>query len=98
MRVWHALQMRRERVVVDLAAGDDGRLFVEQVDQAARDARLGLAALAEEDDVLPGEDGVLDLRDDRLFVADDAGEELFARRASCASGSGASPALTGSTW
>ena len=55
-----------------------GIVLVEQVDQAARQAGLGLAALAEEDDVLPGEDRVLDLRDDGLVVADDAREELIA--------------------
>ena len=55
-----------------------GHLLVEQVDQAARDARLRLAALAEQDDVLAGEDRVLELRDDGLLVADDAGEHLFA--------------------
>ena len=73
------MQIGVERIVVDLAAGDCGHLLVQQIDQAARDARLGLAALAEEHDVLPGEDGVLDLRDDGLFIADDAGEDVFAR-------------------
>jgi hypothetical protein len=34
-----------------------------------------LAALAEKDDVLAAQDGVLDLRDDAVLVADDAGEE-----------------------
>ena len=51
-----------------------GDLVVEEVDEGADEAGLGLAALAEEDDVLAGEDGVLELRDDGLFVADDAGE------------------------
>ena len=37
--------------------------------------RLRLAALAQEDDVLAGEDGVLDLREDRVVVADDAVED-----------------------
>ena len=36
---------------------------------------LGLAALAEEDDVLAGEDGVFHLGDDGVFIAHDAGEE-----------------------
>ena len=71
---------RRERVVVDLAAGERRQLLVEQLDQQPRDPRLGLAALAEEDDVLAGEDRVLDLRDDRLVVADDAGQERLAAR------------------
>ena len=41
-----------ERIVVDLAAGDDRDLLVEQVHQRADDPRLRLAALAQEDDVL----------------------------------------------
>ena len=40
---------------------------------------LRLAALAEQDDVLAGEDGVLDLRDDGLLVADEQREEGLAR-------------------
>ena len=47
-----------EGVVVDLAAAHDRRLLVEERHQASDDAGLGLAALAQEDDVLPGEDGV----------------------------------------
>src|SRR5439155_16434063 len=65
-------------VVVDLAAADDGDALVEQRDQRTQQARLGLAALAEEDDVLAGEDGVLQLRDDAVVVAADAGEEGLA--------------------
>ena len=45
--------------------------FVERADHA----RLRLAALAEEDDVLAGEDRVLELRHDGLLVAEDAGEQ-----------------------
>ena len=44
-----AWQIGAKRIVVDLAAGDRRHLVVEQADQHARDARLGLAALAEED-------------------------------------------------
>jgi hypothetical protein len=43
---------RRERVVVDLAAGQRRHLGVEQGAQEARHACLGLAALAQEHDVL----------------------------------------------
>ncbi len=68
-----------ERVVVDLAARDDWRLLVEQIHQTARDARLRLAALAQQHDVLPGENRVLDLRNDTILVADDAGEQLLIR-------------------
>ncbi len=49
-----------------------------KVDQGADEARLRLAALAQEDDVLAGEDGVLELRDDGFFEAVDAGEQLLA--------------------
>ncbi len=42
---------------------------------AARDAALGLPALPEQDDVLAGQDRVLELRQDGLVVAEDAGQE-----------------------
>src|SRR5438552_2789714 len=66
---------RREGVVVDLAAGERGHRRVEQGREEARHACLGLAALAEENDVLAREDRVLDLRHDALLVAHDPGEE-----------------------
>src|SRR5262249_57489891 len=67
----------RQGVVVDVAPGERGHLVVEQADEQPRDARLGLAPLAEEDHVLAAEDRVLDLRDDGVVVADDAGQEPF---------------------
>ena len=68
-----------DRVVVDLDAGQHRHPLVQQVRQHAEDARLGLAAQAEEQQVVLGEDAVDDLRDDAVAVADDAGEQLFAR-------------------
>ncbi len=62
-------------VVADLGAGDVGAVRVEQGGEGAEDAGLGLAAEAEEDEVVSREDGVDDLGDDGVFVADDAGEE-----------------------
>ena len=44
------------RMVVDLAAGDDRRPLVQQADQRADQPGLALAALAEQDDVVAGED------------------------------------------
>ena len=44
------------RVVVDLATLDDGNALVEQADQAANDARLALAALAEKHHVMAGQE------------------------------------------
>ncbi len=64
-----------ERVVVDLAAGDDRHRVVQQVHQGADEPGLGLPSLAQEDDVLSGEEGVLQLGDHRLLIAHDAGEE-----------------------
>ena len=69
---------RRERVVVDLGALDDRHGVVEEVDQLAEHPRLGLAAEAEQEHVVAGEDGVLDLGDDGLFVSQDVGEERLA--------------------
>src|SRR6266581_1782053 len=68
----------RERVVVDRAARDHRHERVEERGQAADDAALRLPALAQEHDVVPGEHGVLDLGDDRVVVADDAGEDALA--------------------
>ena len=83
---------RRQRVVVNLAAGHDRNLLVEQIDQAAQDAALRLAAQAEQDEVVPREDGVDELRDDGVVVADDAGEQRARRPAACARGCRGFPA------
>ncbi len=68
---------RVEGIVVDLAALDNGHVLVEQVDQRPGDACLGLAPLAQEDDVLPGEDRVLNLGNDGILIANDAGKQLL---------------------
>ena len=47
---------RMERVVVDLAPGDNRHPLVEQADQRTDDARLRLAPLTEEDDVVSREE------------------------------------------
>ncbi len=70
---------RIQRIVVNLAAGHDRNLFVEQIDQRAEDAALGLTAQAEQDEVVAREDRIDQLRDDRFVVADDAREQRFAR-------------------
>ena len=53
---------RRRRIVVELAPADDGQPFVEQADEQPRHPRLGLTALAEEYQILAGQDRVLDRR------------------------------------
>ena len=55
-----------------------GNGLVEQVHELPEHPRLGLAAQAQEEHVVPGEDGVLDLGDDGLFVAEDVGKKRLA--------------------
>ena len=66
---------RSRRVVVQLAAADDRDRVVEQADQEAGESGLRLAALAEEDEVLAGDDRVLDRGQDALVIADDAADD-----------------------
>jgi hypothetical protein len=68
------LRDRCERVVIDLTAGDDRHRFVEQRRQRAQDARLRLAAQPEQDEVVPREDRVHDLRHYRILVSQHARE------------------------
>ena len=69
-----------ERVVVDLAALDDRHPLIEQSHEPADDARLGLAALTEEHDVVPREQRVRELRDHGVVVSDHAVDERSAAR------------------
>ena len=74
---------RCERIVVNLASRNDGNRVIEKFGQRAKDAALRLAAQAEEDEVVPGQNRVDDLRDDGLFVSDDAGKERGLRAEPC---------------
>jgi hypothetical protein len=67
---------RRVRVVVDLAAGDHRRPLVEQPGDGAHQPGLALAALAEEHDVVAGEQGALQLGQHGVVEPDDAGERV----------------------
>ena len=55
-----------------------GNRLVEEADQRPHQPALGLALLAEKQHVVPGEQGEVDLGDDGVFVADDAGKQLLA--------------------
>jgi hypothetical protein len=68
---------RHVGMVVDLAAGDDRRPFVEQPHEGADQPRLPLAALPEQDDVVSGEQRALDVGEHRLVEADDAGKPVL---------------------
>ena len=82
---------RREGIVVDLAPGDLGQPLVEEPDQRADHARLRLAALAEEDQVVAAEQRVLDGGDHAVVVADDARERAPRPPRACAAGWRGSP-------
>src|SRR2546427_3214755 len=74
---------RVERVVVDFASRHHRDLFVEQGDQGTQQPRFRLTPQAEQDEIVLRQQSVDELRDDRIVVADDAGEErlAFAKRA-----------------
>ncbi len=65
-------------VLVELGALDDGGPLVEQADEGAQQTRLALAAFAEQDDVVAGQQGALELGGDGVLVADDTGEAVLA--------------------
>ena len=69
---------RVERIVVDLAARHHRDLLVEQRHERAEQARLRLAAQAEQDEVVLRQQRVDQLRHDGVVVADDAGKERLA--------------------
>ena len=46
--------------------------------ESAKDAALGLTAQTEKDEIVAGEQGIDDLRDDRVFVSVDTWKEGFA--------------------
>src|SRR5262249_33131472 len=71
---------RGVRVVVDLAAGDDGSPLVEQPDERADQPCLALAALAQQHQVMSREQRAFDFRRDGLVEADDAGKGRLACR------------------
>ncbi len=70
---------RLVRMVVDLAARDGRRPLVEQPGQGADQPGLTLAALAEQDDVVPGDQGTLEVGQDGLAEPDDAGKGIPTR-------------------
>ena len=70
-------------IIVNLASRNDGNRVIEKFGQRAKDAALRLAAQAEQDEVVPGQNRVDDLRDDGVFVSDDAGKERGLRAEPC---------------
>src|SRR5450759_3603878 len=68
----------RERRLVQLGARDHRNLLVEETYERTQEARLRLSTQAEEDNVVPRQNRVLERGQDRLLVAEDAGEDVLA--------------------
>ena len=64
-------------VVIYFAPIDHGDHIIQEIDQVTRHTGLCLAAFAKKDDVLPGENGVFDLRDNGLFIAYNPRKDVF---------------------
>ena len=64
-------------MIVDLAALDDGRPLIQQAGQRPDQPRLALSALAQKDDIVPGDDGALQMGQHRLAETYDAGERVL---------------------
>ena len=62
-------------MIVNFAARDVGNFGVQQIDQAAKNAALGLSAQTEQNKIVPRKNRVHDLRNHGLFVAVNSGEE-----------------------
>ena len=69
---------RRERIVMNFAAGDVRNFLVQKVDQSAQDAALRLAPQAEQNKIVPRQKRVGDLRQNRFFVPVNARKERLA--------------------
>src|SRR3954468_18520988 len=69
---------RGERVLVELAAHEDRRPLVQQADQGPDQPGLALAPLAEQHEVVAGDERPLDLGDDGVLEPDDARQGGFA--------------------
>ena len=69
---------RPQRFVVDFAARDNRDVLVQQPREQADDAGLGLAAQPQQQDVMPRQQGVHELWNNRFFVPDDPGKQLVA--------------------
>ena len=85
---------RTVRIVVDLAAFDIRHALVEQRGQHADQARFGLPAQSQQDEIVARQNGVDDLRHHGVFVADDAREQRRRRAAACRSDYARSSSLT----
>ena len=69
---------RRERIVMNFTTGDVGDFLVEKFDQSAQNAALCLAAQSEQNKIVPRQNRIGDLRQNRFFVPVNARKERLA--------------------
>ena len=78
IRSRQARQSGLVRIIVDFAACDRGHLRVDEADKAAKNARLGLPAQPEQNEMVARENRVDDLRNHRVVVSVHAGKQRLA--------------------
>ena len=76
-KTFSVLGDRSERIVVDFTAGDDRQRWIEKSGERAQYSRFCLAAKSEQNEIVPAQKRVDDLRHHRLFVADHPIENGF---------------------
>ncbi len=64
-----------QRVVVQFGPGHHGHVLVQQLHHLPGNAGFGLATQAEQQDVVPRQNGGLQLRNDGFIIAQNAGED-----------------------
>jgi len=66
---------RREWIVVNLASGNVGNFHVQEINQAAQDAALGLASQTQEDEIMTPQNRIGDLRQNGILISMNAGKK-----------------------
>src|SRR6266850_2123883 len=70
---------RLKRIVVNFRTGNYRKAFIQQFSQLADYPAFRLAAQTEQNEVVSRQDGVDQLRDNGVVVANDSGKKLFPR-------------------
>jgi len=60
---------------VNLASGDVGNFQVQEINQAAQDAALGLASQTQEDEIVTRQNRIGDLRQNGILISMNAGKK-----------------------
>ena len=69
---------RMKRIVVDFRTGNDRNLLVEKICELANDAALRLAAQSQQNQIMPRENCIDELRHDGFVITNNAGKKSLA--------------------